>query len=146
MSACRKATETFEKRGWKTIVSDDLVPNILLMTSLVIGGVTGIFALFMATYEDFEVISFGEQSFISFSVGLVIGLVLTSVLFAVISSSMNAVIVCFATNPVDFEEYHPELSHEMRAAWRTVWPGALDAIDLRSVLASNAANSGGYYV
>lgn len=39
---------------------------------------------------------------------------------------MNAVIVLFATSPVDFEENHPELSEEMRSAWREVWPGYMD--------------------
>lgn len=38
------STELFDKRGWTTIVSDDLVPNVLLMSCLVIGGVTGCFA------------------------------------------------------------------------------------------------------
>ena len=47
-------------------------------------------------------------------------------LFGIISSSVNAVIVLFATSPVDFEENHPELSEEMRSAWREVWPGCMD--------------------
>lgn len=56
-------------------------------------------------------------------------------LFGIISSSVNAVLVCFAASPVDFENNHPELSHEMRAAWREVWPGCMDVIDLRVALA-----------
>lgn len=70
------------------------------------------------------------------SVGVVLGLVVTSVLFGIVSSSVNAVLVCFAASPVDFENNHPELSHEMRAAWREVWPGCMDVVDLRVALAS----------
>jgi hypothetical protein len=71
----------------------------------------------------------------------VIGLVVTSVLFGIISSSVNAVLVCFAASPVDFENSHPELSHEMRAAWREVWPGCMDVVDLRVALAGSGAQS-----
>lgn len=70
------------------------------------------------------------------SIGIVLGLVVTSVLFGIVSSSVNAVLVCFAASPVDFENNHSELSHEMRAAWREVWPGCMDVVDLRVALAS----------
>jgi hypothetical protein len=66
-----------------------------------------------------------------FRIGLGVGLVLTSVLFAIISSSVNAVIVCFAGSPFEFEQNHPDLSAEMRSAWGEVWPGCMDAVDMR---------------
>jgi hypothetical protein len=61
----------------------------------------------------------------------------SSVLFGIISSSVNAVIVLFAASPVDFEDNHPTLSEEMRTAWREVWPGCLDVVDVR-------VSNGGY--
>ena len=42
----------------------------------------------------------------------------------------------FAACPVDFEHNHPELSQEMRAAWREVWPGCMDVVDLRVAVAT----------
>jgi len=57
--------------------------------------------------------------------------VVSSVLFGIISSSVNAVIVLFAASPVDFEQNHPDLSEEMRNAWREVWPGCMDIMDVR---------------
>jgi uncharacterized membrane protein len=131
-----RATELFEKRGWTTIVSDDLVPNVLLMTSLVVGGATGCFAHLLELVNGLHMLSFSEHGLVSFWVGSAIGLVLTSVLFGVITSAVNAVVVCFATKPVDFERNHPELSHEMRSAWREVWPGALDSVDIDTGLAA----------
>ena len=74
-------------------------------------------------------------------VGLVVGLVVTSVLFGIISSSVNAVIVCFAASPVDFEQNHPELSQDMRAAWREVWPGCMDVVDLRVAVAAYSSGN-----
>jgi len=55
-----------------------------------------------------------------------VGIVLSNVLFSIIDSSVCAVIVCFAGSPVEFHRNHPELSHEMRHAWKEVWPGSLD--------------------
>ncbi|GAX25098.1 hypothetical protein FisN_10Lh298 [Fistulifera solaris] len=143
LDASYNASVLFDKRGWTVIVSDDLVPNILLIVSIVIGGVTGCFAHLISQLDRLHVTSLEEPGLVSFVEGCIIGLVLTSVLFGVISSSVNTVIVCFAASPVDFEQNHPDLSREMRNAWREVWPGALDAIDLR--LAMVAGQNGRPY-
>lgn len=134
LDAGHNATELFERRGWSTIVSDDLVPNVLFLTSLMIGGVTGCFSYLISQIDRLEVTTEGGHGTAAFFEGAVIGLVLTSVIFCVISGSVNAVLVCFASSPVDFEHNHPELSHEMRSSWRDVWPGALDVCDLRLAL------------
>lgn len=131
IDAGRHATDLFDKRGWTTIVSDDLIPNVLVMTALCIGGVTGCFGYFLAGLDGLHVTSLKEPGMVSFVVGVAVGVALTAVLFGIISSSVNAIIVCFAANPVDFERNHPTMSREMRSAWREVWPGALDMVDLR---------------
>ena len=146
LDAGQLATEVFDKRGWTTIVSDDLVRNLLLMASLVLGGVTGCFGYILAGLERLEVVEDvteddndddidHEPGLVAFVAGLIIGWVITIILFGAISSSVNAVIVCFATSPVDFEQNHPELSHNMRASWREVWPGALDIVDMHLAMA-----------
>lgn len=132
----QNAADLFEKRGWSAIVSDDLAPNVLLMTSLVIGGVTGLFAHLIENIESFALTSLGEPGLVSFSVGLAVGLVASSILFGLITSAVNTVIVCFAASPVDFEENHPRLSNDMRAAWREVWPGCMDVHDMRVAVAT----------
>ena len=136
LDASRHASELFEKRGWTMIVSDDLVPNVLLITSLVLGGVTGCFAYVLSMMDRLHVTNLDAPDLMSFAEGIIIGLALTSVLFGVISSSVNTVLVCFCASPVDFERNHPDLSHEMRSAWREVWPGALDVIDIRLAFAA----------
>lgn len=136
--AGHNATELFERRGWSTIVSDDLVPNVLFLTSLVIGGATGCFTHLISRIYDLHVSPEGH-GVVPFCEGMVIGLALTSILFSAISSAVNAVLVCFASSPVDFERNHQELSHEMRSAWREVWPGALDVCDARIAMAQTQA-------
>jgi Plasma-membrane choline transporter len=128
LDAGYNATELFERRGWSTIVSDDLVPNVLFFTSLVIGGATGCFAHLISVTDEL-VLSPESHGTLSFFQGFVLGLALTSILFSTVSAAVDSVLVCFASSPLDFEQNHKELSHEMRAAWREVWPGALDACD-----------------
>jgi len=125
------SAELFDKRGWTTIVSDDLVPNVLLLITLAIAGLTGLFAYLLEQFESLSLTSTGQSLITSFVVGGLVGLVVSSVLFGIISSSVNAVIVLFAASPVDFEQNHPKLSEEMRNAWREVWPGCMDVLNMR---------------
>lgn len=143
--AALHATELFQKRGWTIIVSDDLVPNVLLLSSVVLGGVSGCFSQLMEHLDPLSITSLDDPITVAFAVGVVNGIVLTSVLFSVISSAVNAVIVCFATSPVDFDQNHPQLSDDMRNAWREVWPGALDLVDLRIAMASPALGCGPHF-
>ncbi|KAL3939741.1 MAG: hypothetical protein SGBAC_005585 [Bacillariaceae sp.] len=136
VDAGQNAAELFEKRGWTTIVSDDLAANVLFMTSLVIGGVTGLFADLIESTETLTLTTVGKPGLVSFGIGFAVGFVASSVLFGIITSAVNGVIVCFAASPVDFEQNHPTLSREMRSAWREVWPGCMDVVDMRVAVAS----------
>lgn len=60
------ATELFEKRGWTTIVSDDLVPNVLLLNCFVIAGVVGCFTHALETYERLSLTNLDEPVVTSF--------------------------------------------------------------------------------
>ena len=51
MDAGLRSSELFEKRGWTTIVSDELVPNVLLLITLAITGLTGVFAHLLDSFE-----------------------------------------------------------------------------------------------
>lgn len=121
-----KVNELFDRRGWSRLVTDDLIPSVLTMVSLVIGGLSGSFAVIMQALDGEGLTSFGHPVAASFTIGFLVGIVLSTVLFSIIESSVQGVIVCFAGSPVEFHRNHPELSHEMRHAWKEVWPGSLD--------------------
>jgi hypothetical protein len=55
MNAGHNATELFKRREWTMIISDDILPNILLMISLVIGGITGCFAFVIENLEFLKI-------------------------------------------------------------------------------------------
>jgi len=40
---------------------------------------------------------------------------------SVIASAVNTVIVCFAEDPAIFEVNHPQLSENLRVAWRSAY-------------------------
>ena len=133
LEAGHHATELFRRRGWSMIVTDDLIPNVLCILSLAIGGVTGLFAVLVEVLENFQFVAMPEKTttLVAFLAGLVIGLFVSNVLFGLISSAVNTVIVCFAGSPVEFDRNHHELSHEMRNSWREVWPGCMDVYDVK---------------
>jgi len=60
------ATDLFKKRGWLPIVSDDLVPNVLLMVSLVIGGVTGCFAVSIQKLDRLDISTLESPTLFAF--------------------------------------------------------------------------------
>ena len=115
------------------IVTDDLIPNVLYILSLVIGGVTGLFAVLVEVLGNYSFVAMPQSSssLVAFLTGLVIGLIVSSVLFGLIVSSVNATIVLFAGSPVEFDRNHHELSHEMRSSWREVWPGCMVVNDMK---------------
>lgn len=66
LEAGHKATELFEKRGWTTIVSDDLLSNVLLMFSVVVGGVTGCFGMLIQNIESWGFTNLDTPAFVAF--------------------------------------------------------------------------------
>jgi len=134
LDAGHNATILFRKRGWSMIVSDDLISNVVMMVSVMIGGLTGCFGLLIQANFGFGFTSFHAPATTAFLIGLSVGLVLSSILLGIINGAVNAVIVCFAGSPVEFDQQHPLLSQEMRSAWREVWPGCMDVVDMKVAL------------
>lgn len=125
MEAGKHATDLLEQRGWSNIANDDLLGNVVYMFGLVIGGCTGCFAVVVQQIDHYQIVSNSNQSSLAFLSGLLIGLVLSNVLMSAVIGAVNAVIICFAENPWDFQMNHPELCADMNLAWSTVWPGCL---------------------
>jgi hypothetical protein len=66
LEAGHDATDLFKKRGWMPIVSDDLIPNVLLMVSLVIGGVTGCFAVSIQHLDRLDISTLESPTMFAF--------------------------------------------------------------------------------
>ncbi|KAL9186603.1 hypothetical protein ACHAXT_005841 [Thalassiosira profunda] len=112
----------FKTRGWTTIITDTLAQGVLGMLSAAVGLITGLVALGIAHGKGMV---FGDElgaSAAAFFIGFILGMGLTSTLMTLVSSAVNTVIVCYAEAPMEFQQNHPKLSDDMRAAWRQAWP------------------------
>ncbi|KAL3791047.1 hypothetical protein ACHAW5_002824 [Stephanodiscus triporus] len=123
LEAGKNVMTLFRQRGWTIIIADNLVSNVLSLFVVVIGVVTGCVGLLMndinpSWFEGFE----GTAMGVAFGFSFLVGIVISAILLSVVDSSINTVLVCFAEAPGEFEENHPELSSNMRDAWRKVYP------------------------
>lgn len=47
---------------------------------------------------------------------------MAGIMMGVVSSAVDAIIVCYAEAPNEFKENHPELSRELETTWEAAWP------------------------
>lgn len=125
LDAGKNVITLFQNKGWTVIITDDLAENVLFMISLLIGLITGLMGYLLSYFDQNIFANFNaniDSASIGFGFGFLIGFVLSSILLSVVASAVNTVIVCFAESPREFEMNHPQLSLEMRNAWRMAWP------------------------
>jgi hypothetical protein len=118
-----KAIQLFETREWMDVVRDNLIPNVLLMASLVIGGSTGTFAVVVEEVDGYSFTTLHKPVITAFVTGSILGFVLSNILLlGLVGSAVDATLVCFAAGPFEFDKNHPRLSREMRDVWsQQVW-------------------------
>lgn len=117
-TAGKQVTTLFQQRGWSMIVNDQLVSRSLSMMSLLIAFITGVIGVIVGFFF------FGPLwSAFSFLIGFVLGLTSCGILFGVITSGVNTVVVCFAESPNQLRFNHsPELYQNLAQAWRAAYP------------------------
>ena len=119
----------FKNRGWEAIIAEDLISNVFFFLSLGVGGVCAAIGYAFNENTFGDLFANAPNTGLSISatnaiLGFVIGLVLASILLSTIGSAVNAVIVCFAEGPAEFEANHPELSRKMRETWLQFYPNS----------------------
>ncbi len=45
---------------------------------------------------------------------------MSSILFSVVTATLNTLVVCQAESPAEFKTNHPELSEKMDGAWKNM--------------------------
>jgi hypothetical protein len=121
LEGAKAVMQLFEARGWSVIISDDLVQNSLMLVCVMIGLCTGLLGLALSTVPEW----FPEDkdiNYVGFGVGFLVGYILAMIMLGVVESAVNSVLVLFAEAPYEFSQNYPELSEEMRAAWRKTHP------------------------
>lgn len=125
LEAGKNVMTLFKQKGWTVIINDDLISNVLALFNLVVGACVGLFGLMMKDANPEWFVTFSDDTsaqMAAFGFPFLIGIVVSAVMFSVVDSSVNTVIVCFAEGPQEFDQNHPELSEDMRDGWRKVYP------------------------
>lgn len=133
--AAAKSNDLFQKRRWtSTVTTNDLIRSLLWVFSIGIGCLCGCCAIAIANTERRPLVSLNRPRRIAFGIGFFVGLTLSKILFSVIASSVNTVVVCFAGSPAELQRNHPECSRLMRTAWRESFPGVVDFVETKDAL------------
>jgi hypothetical protein len=124
LEAGRNVIQLFQQKGWTAIITDDLTDNVLFMMSAAVGLACGVIGLLLGfvDVDMFADMGYEHASGPAFLIGMLVGFLLSSILFAVVGSAVNTVIVCYAEAPAEFQMNHPQLATEMRSAWVQAWP------------------------
>lgn len=134
LTAGKNVIAMFQAQGWSAFISDRLVYRVLYSVHIGVGLMAGCAALLgdMATGPVFgkDVNSHSDSDtaemshLLCFFLGLIIGMILSSVSLFVVESATRSIIVCFAESPMEFQEHHPDLCEEMKQGWSQAYPQA----------------------
>mmetsp|Transcript_53703 Transcript_53703/g.114060 ORF Transcript_53703/g.114060 Transcript_53703/m.114060 type:complete len:875 (-) Transcript_53703:197-2821(-) len=116
-----RASKLFEARGWTHVVSDDLIMTAMFMSSMIIGGTTACLGLIVEEMDGYSFPSQKKPISTAFLICLILGFFLSSAFLSIIEGSVSAILVCYATAPVEFHANHHKLSEEMKNAWKHFW-------------------------
>lgn len=127
LDAGKQANLLFEARGWTTIVNDDLYTYVLTIVTIVIGGCTGIFGLLLEHYSEYGlgITSYHKPGVAGFAIGFTMGLLLSNIVVAIVSSALNTMFCCYASRPIEFHKNHTDLSSNLRQKWKESWPDSI---------------------
>lgn len=117
-TAGKEVAALFKARGWSVIINDQLIARSLSMMSLLIGLITGLVGVLLG------LVFLGPFGAVpAFFLGAILGGASSGILFGVVTSAVNTVVVCFAASPNQLRINHdPELSHDLIEAWRKAYP------------------------
>jgi hypothetical protein len=108
----------FRYRGWTTIINDNLIHGVLTQMSFATGLVTAIAVVPLTLILTRDI----YQILLAALVGLIIGAIMSSIIFGGLQSSIDTIIVLYAEAPSEFEANHPELALEMNMSWSMAYP------------------------
>jgi hypothetical protein len=118
LEAGKNVITLFKQRGWTTIITDSLTTRMIGMVCFVIGLLTALVAAILTLMETANHGVVGISAFC----GLVLGILLSNIVFRALLSSVDSVIVLYAEAPNEFQLNHPQLAQEMQYTWAQAWP------------------------
>jgi hypothetical protein len=133
LTAGKNVVALFKNRGWSTFASDRLVYRVLLFAHLSVAILCGGSACLVDIIFGGNV---AATRLVSFFIGFILGLLISSTSLFVVESAVRTVIVCFAESPAEFQECHPDLCQVLRQGWAEAYPSVWTAAYEEPFLAS----------
>lgn len=109
----------FQEKGWTAVISDNLTARVLGMLSFGVGIFTAVLAGIICAFLS---VGNGVLIIVSAVAAVLIGTIMASIIFSVVNSGVDTVIVLYAEAPNEFHQSHPQLSVNMNEAWNAAWP------------------------
>ena len=108
----------FVNRGWTTLITDSLLHRTVALMSFLIGLLTAVIAAILAA------VSFRDGYLIAMAslLALLVGMVISSIVFSGLHSCIDTVIVLYAEAPQELALHHPALSQKMNESWSQAYP------------------------
>lgn len=123
IDAGKRVFALFAHRGWTVLISDTLVNRMLGVMCLCVGMVTSLVAVAVATIGVVASDDGAEGTVAVIALfAFFIGALMSSMVFGVLSSAVEAVVVLFAEAPAELWANHPELAEELHDTWAQAWP------------------------
>lgn len=132
LTSGKKVTELFKRKGWESIITERLDNYVLGWVTFAVGVVTGATALLVERIVTLYHPESGFDSWVygplqnwrlaCFGIGMINGIVASSVMMRVIKGGINTLIVCWADHPHQIVSNHPKLSGELITAWSRAFP------------------------
>lgn len=121
--AGKAVIDLFKQRGFDAIINDDLIGNVLGLTSFAIGLIcAGLGAAFASATDTF---TFENATLIVAIIGFFVGVGVSIIPLSVIDSSVATVFVCYAEDPAIFARNRPELYQPLTQAWYDLYPDVM---------------------
>lgn len=123
----RSVWSLFERRGWTTIINDDLISNVLTLSilalSLFCSAIGYTFAYFFRSY----LIACGITSPATFLtlIGAGCGVIVGNVIVCLLHASVACIFVCVAEDPIALQKHHPNSYESLVYTWQLIHPGTL---------------------
>jgi len=119
LEAGKNVITLFKARGWTTVITEDLGSRAISFLAFILSLVVGSVGLLLQNSDpDYYVLPWWAAYLTCF----IISFLVITLMFGIVDSALNTVIVCYAEAPSEFQVNHPELSEEMREAWLKVYP------------------------
>ena len=126
IEAGKEVISLFKARNWEGIVEDGLADMVMFFMKFAIAVVSGLSGWWLVNHDNDIFVGIGidpeDDDAAGFMAGFLIGYVVASIMMELVSSAVNAVIVCFALSPAPFKQHYPDLCNEMLAGWKKAYP------------------------